>query len=91
MKRSAVSKILVVLVVGLLICSFFEFLAYTDIYHDYVSKNVIKSISPGLISSLPWWSATAGEWSLANASFFIRTILTMLLLILTLRQAVLSR
>ncbi|HEX2976680.1 MAG TPA: hypothetical protein VHO68_12155 [Bacteroidales bacterium] len=60
MKKSMVSKFLVV-VIGLLICSFFEFLAYTDIYHDYVSKTVIKRFSPSLISRLPWWTDTAGN------------------------------
>jgi hypothetical protein len=91
MKKSNITKILVVLVAGLLICSFFEFLAYTDIYHDYVSKNVIKTISPGLISQLPWWTDTSGEWTLANTSFWVRIILTMLLFILTLRQVITSR
>jgi len=86
MKRSiTVPTVFLILVAGLLLCSFFEFLAYTDIYHDYVSKTVIQRFSPAVLSILPWWTDTKGEWWLANTSFLVRIILTMLLLILTVR------
>ncbi|HLN56626.1 MAG TPA: hypothetical protein VK207_11570 [Bacteroidales bacterium] len=89
MKKSfLVSDLMIVLVAGLLICSFIDFLAYTDIFHDYVSKTVIQRFSPDVIRILPWWTDTSGEWSLANTSFFIRVILIVLLLFLTVRRRI---
>ncbi|MFN7035644.1 MAG: hypothetical protein ACK4SN_04685 [Bellilinea sp.] len=53
-----------VLVLGL---NSLEYLALTDIYHDYVSRTVLEGM--GLEANhLPAWSNTAAEWLIVSIS-----------------------
>lgn len=63
--------LLVTLLAGvfLLVLNLLEFLALTDIYHDYVSPQVILQIG-GNPGALPEWSAASDEWAIVRLSRF---------------------
>ena len=54
------------------------FMATTDIYHDYVGKNV----SGNLVGNLPDWTNCRGEWQILQIDFGIRIIFMILVTIL---------
>ena len=49
-----------------------EYLALHDIWHDYVSKQVIENYGGGTYLKLPDWSETRLEWRMVNISGLIR-------------------
>lgn len=49
-----------------------DFLALTDIHHEYVSLEVIDSLGVRLSDELPDWTATAGEWAMVQFSYVVR-------------------
>ena len=53
-------------------------MATTDIYHDYVGKN----ISDNLVSNIPDWANCTGEWKILQIDFGIRIIFMILVTIL---------
>ncbi len=52
------------------ISMFFYLIATSDIYHDYVGKNV----SSDLVGNLPDWTNCRGEWQLIQIDFIIRIV-----------------
>ena len=60
--------VLVLIWVSLFLCfialtaAVFEHLALHDIWHDYVSREVVEAFGPDFVSNLPGWSETAMEW-----------------------------
>lgn len=71
---SALTKILLGLIMVLLMCLFLDFLALHDIRNDYVSAPVINRFMPATTSVLPEWTKTSGEWSLIRFSFVIKLL-----------------
>lgn len=69
---SALTKILLGLIMVLLMCLFLDFLALHDIRNDYVSATVINRFMPATTSVLPEWTETPGEWSLIRFSFVVK-------------------
>lgn len=65
-------KILLFLTFVLLLCIVFDFLALTDIYHEYVSKFIMNKYSPGTLNVLPDFTKTALEWSIVRFSLLIK-------------------
>ena len=61
----------------LLMLTAFDFLALTDIYHDYVSLRVFEYLRIPLPAGLPDWTATEGEWHVVTISVFSRLALLM--------------
>lgn len=57
-----------------LLMAFGDFLALNDIWHDYVSKEVIETYSANVSKVLPDWSATKLEWNMVRASGLISFI-----------------
>jgi hypothetical protein len=55
-----------------LLMSIADYLSLHDIWHDYVSKQVIESYGGNISSSLPYWSQTRPEWKVVNISWVIR-------------------
>ena len=55
-----------------------HFLAFTDIYHDYISKNnwIIRNTD---VSTLPSWTNCNLEWNIIQTDVIIRVILLILL------------
>ncbi len=51
-----------------------DYLALHDIWHDYVSKQVIETYSSSSTLNLPEWSETKLEWQMVNISGLIRII-----------------
>jgi succinate dehydrogenase hydrophobic anchor subunit len=49
-----------------------EYLALHDIWHDYVSKQVIENYGGGSYLKLPDWSETRLEWHMVNISGLIK-------------------
>jgi hypothetical protein len=78
---SALTKILLGLIMVLLMCLFLDFLALHDIRNDYVSNQVIDRFSPNSLTVLPAWSGTAGEWVIVQMSFLIKLIVAGLAII----------
>ena len=78
MKTTTLTKILVFLFVVILFCLFLDFLALHDIFYDYASTMVLDRFSPGLSGILPGWTVTKGEWSIVNASYAIKLIVTLI-------------
>jgi len=56
----------------LLAVTFLDFLALTDIRHDYVSPQVLDSLNISLPSALPEWTDTRGEWQVVALSLYSR-------------------
>lgn len=78
---SALTKILLGLIMVLLMCLFLDFLALHDIRNDYVSNLVIEQFSPKTLSVLPVWSGTMGEWAVVQTSFLIKLIVAVIIMI----------
>jgi len=78
---SALTKILLGLIMVLLTCLFLDFLALHDIRNDYVSNSVIDRFSPSTLSVLPEWSGTLGEWAIVQTSFLIKLIVAVITMI----------
>jgi len=78
---SALTKILMALIMVLLICLFLDFLAFHDIRNDYVSNSVIDRFYPNSLSVLPSWSSTTGEWAIVQMSFLIKLIVAVITMI----------
>lgn len=60
-----------------------EFLALTDIYHEYVSKAVLSGTPRKNIYLLPKWTDAIAEWKVVNFCFTARLILIIIALILS--------
>ena len=56
----------------LLVVTFIDLLALTDISHDYVSNQVLDNLKISLPRELPDWTATRGEWQVVSISAFAR-------------------
>ncbi len=56
----------------LLVVTFLDLLALTDISHDYVSQQVLDNLKISLPKELPEWTATRGEWLVVSISTFSR-------------------
>lgn len=56
----------------MLVATFFDFLALTDISHDYVSHQVLDELKISLPRELPEWTATRGEWQVVSISAISR-------------------
>ena len=56
----------------MLVATFFDFLALTDINHDYVSHQVLDKLKISLPRELPEWTATRGEWQVVSISAISR-------------------
>jgi hypothetical protein len=75
MKRLKVlTGLFLAILVLLLVGSVLDFLAGTDIYHDYVSKTVVAGFWADGHDILPNWTNTKGEWAVMNFSFVMRLI-----------------
>ena len=64
----------ITMIVGLLLLlvTFLDLLALTDISHDYVSSQVLDNLNISLPRELPDWTATRGEWQVVSISAFSR-------------------
>ena len=51
-----------------------DYLALHDIWHDYVSKEVIENHTDISQASLPEWSETPGEWQVVEISGLVRAV-----------------
>jgi len=71
---SALTKILLGLIMVLLMCLFLDFLALHDIRNDYVSATVINQFSSATTTVFPEWTKTSGEWSLIRFSFVVKLL-----------------
>jgi hypothetical protein len=49
-----------------------DYLALHDIWHDYVSKQVLETYGGGTTFNLPDWSEAKLEWRMVNISVLIR-------------------
>jgi hypothetical protein len=59
----------------LLVVTAVDFLALTDISHDYVSARVFESLRLPPPAGLPEWTATEGEWLAVSISVYSRLAL----------------
>ena len=57
----ALSVITLIMTIG-------DFLALNDIWHDYVSRQVIESVGDNVLAKLPAWSETKLEWRMVQIS-----------------------
>jgi uncharacterized membrane protein YhaH (DUF805 family) len=57
----------------------FDFLASTDIYHDYVSKQVVSKSVNGFASELPEWTNCSREWQVSGIDFIVRLLFMFLI------------
>jgi hypothetical protein len=62
------------------ISSVFSYMAMHDIFHDYVSKKIVKS------ADIPLWTDCRGEWTVVRIDFIIRIIFLIILLISGIRR-----
>lgn len=76
-KLLSVSLILGILSIVLMI---FNFLASTDIYHDYVSNRVVSSGITGDVGALPEWTNCTGEWQVMGMDWIVRFLFMTLIM-----------
>ncbi len=57
-----------------LLLSVGNYLALHDIWHDYVSQQVIETYGDSAILNLPDWSETRLEWQMVTISELVRII-----------------
>ncbi len=62
-----------------------DFLALHDIRKDYLSKFIITYLNLELLSNLPDWTETNSEWMIVQISFFCKSTLTILNMILIIK------
>jgi len=67
-------KISLVLCLFALATTIGEYLALHDIWHDYVSKEVIESYQSSSFLKLPEWSNTKLEWRMVSINGIFSTI-----------------
>ncbi|MBU4331071.1 MAG: hypothetical protein ABIK95_10610 [Acidobacteriota bacterium] len=65
------SVIKVLCVIGFLL-TIFDFLALHDIFNEYVSLSILKSLNITLSGELPDWIATKGEWGIVRINYLFR-------------------
>jgi hypothetical protein len=82
------TKILLFFTGVLFLCMVIDFLALTDINHEYVSKLVITKFSPSASNTLPDFTNNSLEWSIVQISFFIKFLIAAIafLLLISLRK-----
>ena len=73
-KTSILIKISLVLCFFTLLMTVCDYLALHDIWHDYVSKEVITAYGGNSVLNLPKWSETKLEWQLVNISGLFRIV-----------------
>ena len=73
-----VTKIALLLCVVVLLFTLLDFAALHDIKQDYVSKGILDYLNMTLLSDLPGWTATTGEWQVVTASFWLRLLFLIL-------------
>ena len=78
------AEVLNIIMIILIVIMMLEFLATTDIYHDYASKNVVARFAPAYVNDFPLWTETPSEWKMFNFSYVSRIILIITSLILSL-------
>jgi len=84
MKRTKLyADLLIAIMIILILLMVAEFLATTDIYHDYVSKYAMSGSPRKYINALPKWSDAILEWKIVNFCFTSRIILFITALILS--------
>jgi|WetSurMetagenome_2_1015567.scaffolds.fasta_scaffold21175_2 hypothetical protein len=83
MKIRHLAQALIAIMSILILIMVLEFLATTDIYHDYVSKSVVAKYAPESVNAFPLWSDTPSEWKMANFSLVSRIVLIITSLILS--------
>ena len=69
---SALIKLSLILCIIAFVMTIGDYLALHDIWHDYVSKEVIESHRGGSILNLPQWTETKSEWLMVNISGLVR-------------------
>jgi TRAP-type C4-dicarboxylate transport system permease small subunit len=57
-----------------------NFLASTDIYHDYVSKDVVSTGIKSDVGALPEWTNCSSEWQMSGIDFIVRLLFMLLIL-----------
>ena len=65
--------IIALCVVGFLL-TISDFMALTDIYHDFIGTRVVEQIKLTVGQDLPEWTSTPGEWSILRISFVFRLV-----------------
>lgn len=84
MKRTKLyADLLTAIMIVLIMLMVAEFLATTDIYHDYISKPALSGAPRKYINALPRWSDAIVEWKVVNFCFTSRIILFITALILS--------
>ena len=69
---STLIKISLLLGLFVLLTTIAEFLALQDIWHDYVSVEVVESLKATGQLDLPAWSRAEQEWTMVRAGGFFR-------------------
>ena len=67
-----------VLCIILLFLTLGDFLSLHDIRQDYVSTDILADLQVKLSKELPEWTSTKTEWFVANISFYLKSVLTIL-------------
>ncbi|MCD6564717.1 MAG: hypothetical protein J7K53_02120 [Bacteroidales bacterium] len=69
-----------VICIILLFLTLGDFLALHDIRQDYVSTNILADLQVKLSKELPEWTSTKAEWFVANISFYLKSVLAILVI-----------
>jgi hypothetical protein len=69
--RTLIYIIIVLCAVGFLL-TISDFLALTDIYHDFIGTRVQEQLGVTIGTDLPEWTAAKGEWGLLRVGYIFR-------------------
>lgn len=70
-----------VLCIIILFLTLGDFLALHDIRQDYVSSDILSDLQVKLSKELPAWTSTKSEWFVANASFLLKLLFSVIAII----------
>ncbi len=49
-----------------------DFMALTDIYHDFIGTRILEQLKSPVVQNLPGWTSTPGEWGILRISFLYK-------------------
>lgn len=86
------ANVLLFIAVLMFLSMVLDFLALTDIFHDYVSKTAIARFTATKPDVFPEWTNTPGEWRIVNLGYVLKLagIMATIILLVVLRKKTLK-
>jgi len=67
----------IAITIGLIACTFDDFLSLHDVKADYVSRSALSYLHIETSEALPKWTDTTLEWTSLKVSYAVRSVLVL--------------